>query len=107
MEFEEVRPFLEANHRGVVMTFQPAGAIQSSIVVLGAYQGNVAFVSVRGSSAKVRNLRRDPRCTVLAVKQDWRSYTVVEGQARLLDLGNTGAQELRRLLRAGKTFWGV
>ena len=99
MEFEEVRPFLESNHRGVVATLQPNGAVQTSIVVCGPYQGDIAFVSVRGDAVKVRNLRRDPRCSVLAVTDDWRSYAVVEGQARLSDSENTGAEELRLLLR--------
>lgn len=99
MEFEEIRPFLGANHRGVVNTFQRNGGIQSSIVVCGAYQGRAAFVSVRGNSAKIRNLRRDPRCTVVATAADWRSYVVVEGQARLLDSRNTEPEELRQQLR--------
>ena len=99
MEFEEVRPFLEANHRGVVTTFQRNGAAQVSIVVCGPYQGDMALVSVRGNSAKVRNLRRDPRCTILTVTPDWRSYVVVEGQAQLKDARNTDAEELRLELR--------
>jgi PPOX class probable F420-dependent enzyme len=99
MEFEEVRPFLEANHRGVVTTFQRNGAAQASIVVCGPYQGKVALVSVRGNSAKVRNLRRDPRCTVVATAADWRSYVVAEGQAQLLDYHNTDAEEMRQKLR--------
>jgi PPOX class probable F420-dependent enzyme len=99
MEFEDVRPFLEGNHRGVVTTVRPNGAVQASVVVCGPYHDQVALVSVRGDSAKIRNLRRDPRCTVLAVAADWRSYVVVEGQAQLLDAGNTEAEELRRRLR--------
>lgn len=99
MEFEEARPFLEANHRGVIMTVGASGSIQSSIVVSGAYEGHAAFVSVQGKSAKVRHLRRDNRCTVLAVADDWSSYVVVEGRAQLHDSGNTEAEELRRLLR--------
>jgi PPOX class probable F420-dependent enzyme len=99
VEFEQVRPFLENNHRGVVTTFQRNGAVQASIVVCGPYQGHLAFVSVRGRSAKVRNLRRDPRCTVVATAADWRSYVVVEGEARLLDAGNTPGEDLRRRLR--------
>ena len=99
MEFQEIRPFLESNHRGVVTTLQPDGSTQASIVVCGAYQDNLAFVSIRGRSAKVRNLRRDPRCTVLAVTADWSSYVVVEGQTRLFDANNTDAEELRLLLR--------
>ena len=99
MEFEEVRRFLESNHRGVVNTHQRDGAVQSSIVVTGVYDGAVAFVSVNGRSAKVRNLRDDPRCTVLAVADNWSSYVTVEGRARLFDGGNTDSDELRLLLR--------
>lgn len=99
MEFEDVRPFLRVNHRGVVTTVRPNGAVQASVVVCGPYQDYLALVSVRGNAAKVRNLRRDPRCTVLTVAPDWRSYVVIEGQAQLLDAGNTEAEELRRCLR--------
>ncbi len=99
MEFEEVRPFLERNHWGVVTTHQPNGAAHMSIVVCGAYQGHAAFVAVRGKSLKVRNLRRDPRCTVLAVKKDWHSWVSVEGEAQLFDYNNTDAEEVRTLIR--------
>jgi PPOX class probable F420-dependent enzyme len=99
MEFEDIRPFFERQHRGVVTTHHANGAIHTSIVVCGAYQGHAAFVVVRGKSVKVRNLRRDPRCTVLAVTADWRSWAAVEGEARLFDATNTAAEELRRMLR--------
>jgi len=99
MEFSEIQPFLETQHRGVVQTLQRNGAVQCSIVVCGHHQGNLAFVSVRGRSAKVRNLRRNPQCTVLAVDSNWRTYVVVEGQATLLDRRNTDHEELRVKLR--------
>ena len=99
MEFEQARPFMETNHRGVISTMQRNGAMQNSIVVCGAYQGTAAFVSVRGNSAKVSNLRRDPRCTVMAVDANWRSFVVVGGQARLYDYRNTDHEELRQMLR--------
>ena len=99
MEFEDARPFMETNHRGVINTLQRNGAVQTSIVVCGAYQGNAVFVSVRGNSAKIRNLRRNPTCTVLSVGTDWRGCVAVEGQARLYDRRNTDAEELRLMLR--------
>ena len=99
MDFEEARPFMEKNHRGVITTYQSNGAMQSSIVVCGAFRGNAAFVIVLGKSAKTRNLRRDPRCTVLAVSDDWRNCVAVEGQAELHDYRNTPAEEYRVLLR--------
>ena len=99
MEFEDVKPFLENHHRGVIGTRRANGATHSSIVVCGAYRDQAVFVSVRGSSAKVRNLRRDPHCTVLAVTDDWRSYAVIEGTSQLFDARNTDAEELRVMLR--------
>ena len=78
MNFEDIRAFLEQNHRGVVTTHRPGGAAHSSIVVCGAYRDCAAFVSVHKNSVKVRNLRRDPRCTVLAVTNDWRSSVTVD-----------------------------
>jgi PPOX class probable F420-dependent enzyme len=99
MEFEEIRPFMESNHQGVINTYQRNGAIHVSIVVCGAIQGNAVFVAVRGNSRKVHNLRRNPHCTVLSVTPDWRNYAAVEGQAQLKDARNTDAEELRVLLR--------
>jgi PPOX class probable F420-dependent enzyme len=99
MEFEQARPFMESHHRGVITTYQRNGAMHTSIVVSGAYQGNAAFVIVYGKSTKTRNLRRDPRCTVMNVDNDWGRHTIVEGQAQLLDYHNTPAEEFRVLLR--------
>lgn len=99
MDFEQARPFMETNHWGVVTTFQADGLAQSSIVVCGAYQGHAAFCIVRGSSKKARNLRRDPRCTVLSVTKDWRRWVTVEGEAKLYDYHNTDAEEMRIMLR--------
>lgn len=99
MDFDDVRPFLETHHRGVIATRRPNGATHSSIVVCGAYDGNAAFVSVYPRSQKIRNLRRDPNCTVLAVTDDWRQYAVIEGQARLFDYSNMDAEEIRVMLR--------
>ncbi len=99
MEFEDVRSHFESNHRGVITTFQENGAAQSSIVVCGAYQGNAAFVIVKGKSAKTRNLRKDSRCTVMSVADNWRTCAIVEGQATLMDYRNTDPEEMRVELR--------
>ena len=99
MEFEDVRSHFESNHRGVITTFQRNGTGHSSIVVCGAYQGNAAFVIVWGNSAKTRNLRRDSRCTVMSVSENWRTCAVVEGQATLMDYQNTDQEKMRVELR--------
>ena len=99
MDFNDVIPFFETHKRGVIATRRPNGATHSSIVVCGAYEGNAAFVSVYPRSQKIRNLRRDPNCTVLSVRDDWREWVSVEGQATLIDYNNTDAEEMRVLLR--------
>ena len=99
MNFADVVPFLQDNHRGVIATRRPNGATHSSIVVCGAYDGNAAFVSVYPRSQKIRNLRRDSNCTILAVTDDWREWVSVEGKATLYDYGNMDAEEMRVMLR--------
>ena len=99
MTFEEAGPFLASQHLGVITTQQPDGAAQTSIVFCGVYQESAAFVAVYGQSKKVRNLRRDPRCTVLAVTRDWTSWVTVEGEVQLFDYTNTDATAMRRMFR--------
>ena len=99
MEFEDVRSHFENNHRGVITTFQANGAAQSCFVVCVSYQGIAAFVIVKGRSAKTRNLRKDARCTVMSVADNWRTCAIVEGQATLMDYHNTDAEKMRVELR--------
>jgi PPOX class probable F420-dependent enzyme len=103
MEFGDVKHFFQSNHRGVINTFRNDGTAQTSIVVCGAspFDGDDApiFVTVRGTSYKVRNLRRNPRCNVMAVAEDWRQFAVVEGIATLTDYHNTEAEDMRVRLR--------
>ena len=98
MDYEEARRFMEANHRGIVTTYRRSGTPQMSILLAGPFRGGAAFVA-REATAKVNNLRRDPRCAVLTVSAGWSSYVVVEGTAEVLSWDNTDHEELRLLLR--------
>ncbi len=93
----KARQFLAKSHMGALTTFRRDGAAQMSVVTCGPYQDGVAFTTTEGR-AKLANLRRDPRCTLL-VSQTWWPYLVVEGRARILDAKTTGAEELRIALR--------
>ena len=94
MTFDEVQPFLESSHRAVMITFRKNGAAQASIVTCGPYQGGVALTTT-GDRAKLSNLRRDPRCTILVSKADWSAYAVVEGSADVRWTDRTDPEELR------------
>ncbi len=99
MNFEDARPFMEKNHKGMVTSLRQDGTAQSSIIVCGAYEDCAAFVIVRGWSVKLKNLRKNPQCTVLYVTPDWRTWVSVEGKARLFDYENTEKEEMRVMFR--------
>ncbi len=99
MNFEDARPFMEKNHKGMVTTLRADGSPHSSIIVCGAREGCAAFVIVRGWSVKLRNLRANPRCAVLYVTPDWRTWVSVEGTAKLFDYENTEKERMRRMFR--------
>ena len=92
------REFLAQNHNGALTTFRRNGAAQMSIVTCGIYDDGVAFTTTE-DRAKLRNLRRDPRCTILVGTDDWRNFVVMEGEARLVGVDNSSADEYRETLR--------
>ena len=98
MDYEDARAFLSTNFDAVVNTFRGSGAIQASVVKAGAYQGGVVFVAI-GSSAKLKNLGRDPRCTVTVVSPHWDRWCAVEGTVVIRDWENTDHEALRVELR--------
>ena len=95
---EGQRQFLAENHNGALTTFRRSGAAQMSVVTCGRYGDGVAFTTT-GDRAKLRNLRRNPRCTILVGTGDWRNFLVLEGTARLVGTDTAGADEYRDTLR--------
>ena len=95
---ENVRQFLAENHNAVITTYRHNGSAQMSIVTCGPYGDGVAF-TVSGVPAKLANLRRDPRCSILVSQPDWWGYVVLQGTARLYSPGHTDPEELRHVLR--------
>ena len=95
---DEVKAFVSQHHRGVLTTFRRNGAAQMSIVSCGLFRDDVAFTTT-ADRAKLGNLRRNLRCSLLVSQSDWWGYVVLEGQAVLLSPENTDAEELRLALR--------
>ena len=95
---DSLKRFVAENRRGVLTTFRRDGSAQMSIITCGPLQDGVAF-STTEDRAKLRNLRRNPRCSLLVAREDWSAYVVLQGQAQLLSADNTEADELRLALR--------
>jgi PPOX class probable F420-dependent enzyme len=70
----------------VISTIRPDGSVQSSVVNAGVLPHPVTGERVVGLVAagrtKLRNLRADPRCTIVA-RRGWR-WTAVEGAAEII-----------------------
>ena len=49
--------------------------------------------------AKLINLHRNPKCSLLVSQEDWWGYVVLEGRAEILSPENTGGPELSTVLR--------
>ena len=95
---DKVRDLATVTHRGVLTTFRRNGAAQMSIISCGPYRDGIAF-TVTETRVKLKNLRRDPRCSLMVSKQNWWGYIVFEGRATILSADNTSADELRDALR--------
>ena len=95
---DRVVEFVSENHQAVLTTFRRNGAAQMSVVTVGAYDGGVAFTTTE-DRAKLWNLARNPRCSLLVSQADWWGYVVLEGRARLLRRGESDEAELRDALR--------
>ena len=95
---ENVIEFVSNNHQAVLTTFRRDGAAQMSIVTVGSYGDGAGFTTTE-DRAKLHNLARNPRCSLLVSKADWWGYVVLEGRARVLRRGESDETELRDALR--------
>ena len=94
---DKVKDFAAQTHRGVLTTFRRNGAAQMSIISCGPYRDGIAF-TVTEDRVKLKNLRRNARCTLLVSEEAWRPFVVVEGRARLPSADKQMPKSSRRLL---------
>ena len=95
---DKVREFATQTHRGVLTTFRRNGAAQMSIVSCGPYREGIAF-TVTEDRVKLKNLRLNPRCTLLVSQESWWGFVVLEGRAEILSADNTDPEEFSLALR--------
>ena len=95
---DNIRDFISNNDKAVLSTFRRSGAAQLSIVVVGNFGDGAAFTTTE-DRAKLWNLRRDPRCSLLVSQDSWWGFVVLEGSARIMSADNTDPEELREAFR--------
>jgi PPOX class probable F420-dependent enzyme len=87
MDVNEALEFLRANHRSVLLTRKRDGEPQLSPVVHGVDDLGRVVVSSREPAYKVRNLRRDPRASLLGLNDGFfGGWVQVDGPVEVISL---------------------
>ena len=98
MDEQKAREFVGRNHRGVLTTQKRDGRPQLSLIAFFLDNDGTIKISVTQDRAKTKNLRRDPRASVVCLDpENWFSYVVVEGTTTFLE---NNLEELRRYYRS-------
>jgi len=83
---EQARGFLRGNHRAVLSTLRRDGRPQLSPVAAAVDDEGRVIVSTPETTAKARNLRRDPRVSLCAFSDGFYGpWVQVEGTAELVE----------------------
>jgi PPOX class probable F420-dependent enzyme len=87
MEISDAQDYLRRNHRAVLATVRRDGRPQLSPVTVAVDETGQVIISTREPAMKVRNVRRDPRVSLVAFPDrffgDW---VQVEGTAEIVEL---------------------
>src|ERR1700744_5664147 len=87
VERPELVDFIRPRHHLVLITRRADGAPQASPVTAGLDAEGRVVIATYPERAKVHNLRRDPRCTVLVLSDDFGgAWVQADGNAEVLDL---------------------
>jgi len=95
---EQASAFIAEHHKAVLSTFRKNGMAQLSVIVVGPFEDGAAFTTT-ADRAKLPNLKRDPRCSLLVSQDSWWGFLVLEGKARVMSSDNTDPETLKMALR--------
>ena len=101
---QQVRDFAIQTQRGVLTTFRRNGAAQMSIVSCGPYREGIAFTTTAGR-AKLRNLQRNPQCSLLVSQENWWRYVVSILGLLVLGMKDTSLPESPPLSVRNCVYW--
>lgn len=83
---DELLEFVRPRHRAVLLTTRADGRPQGSPVTCGVDDSGRVVVSTYPQRAKARNVRSDPRASVLVLSDDWDGpWVQIDGPAEVVD----------------------
>ena len=84
---DDARNHFRENHHAVLITRRRDGGVQASPVAAAVGGGGHIVVSSRETAMKVKNLRRDPRASLVGINDGWYgSWVQVEGSTEIVGL---------------------
>ena len=87
MDADAAREFLTGNHRAVLATHRRDGRPQLSPVIAAVDDAGTVVISSRETAMKVKNLRRDPRASlVVFTDRFFGEWVQVDGPAEIVSL---------------------
>lgn len=88
MEISDVQKFLLDNHRGVLVARKRDGSPQITLVTPAVDADGRVIISSRATTYKVKNIRRDPRVSMLVLGEQFSGskYYQIQGRAEVLSL---------------------
>lgn len=105
---EDLLDFIRPRHHGVLLTNRRDGWPQSSLVTMGVSEEGQIVVSTYPERAKVRNLRRDPRASMIVMSDSFGGEWVqVDGSADVIDTPESvdGLVEYFRVISGEHPDW--
>lgn len=87
MEAQEAVTFVQDNHRAVLATRRASGAPQLSPIVAGVDGEGRVIISSGETTAKVKNLQRDPACSLCVISDRFFGpWMQLDGMAEIVRL---------------------
>ncbi|MDN4174561.1 PPOX class F420-dependent oxidoreductase [Nocardioides sp. SOB77] len=94
VELPELLDFARTRHHLVLVTHRADGRPQVSPVTGGVSAEGHIVISTYPDRAKAVNLRRDPRCSVLVLSDEWNdAWVQVDGTCEVLDMPSPEAED--------------
>ena len=87
MEIADAQKFLKDNHHGVLVARKKDGSLQMTLVSPTVGGDGKAIVTARGTTYKVKNIRRNPEVSLLVYgdKFNGSNYIQIDGKAEVID----------------------
>ena len=88
MEIADAQKFLQENHRACIAVRQPNGWPQMTFVTPGIDTEDRVIITTRGTTYKLKHLRRDPRVSLLVFgeKYSGSKFVQIHGFAEIIEL---------------------